>query len=501
MLGRFGASLAIAFLSVSFFVQANAQHHHDGLQAADYDALTRVLPGPIVSKNATAGAVFEVTYEDFSAEAQAAFEHAVSLWAAHISSSVPIRIRARWRTLETNTLGSAGPTIITTVNGAEADTWYPPALAAAITGQQVSGIDYDIVATFNSVRTDWYFGLDGLTPIGQYDFVSVVMHEIGHGLGMFDSFRIEGEDFSGEGSCAEASDGEACWGYSTNGPPRQTFPIIYDRFVIDDGGSLLINTNVYPIPSIALADALTGGMVFFDSETVLQVHHEPALLFAPANYLPASSIAHLDETHYPPGDPNSLMTPRLARAEAIHTPGPIFCAILNDMGWPLGDACVFLIENPDLAIGNDNGNNGDGGDGSGDDGNGDNGDDGNGDDNGDDDGNGDENGDDGDDGGDDNGTPTGAELPSGDLSLTADGPYPNPTLAMASIVLESGTSERVTVTIVDMMGREASFLEVRLTADAASTVHLPTDALAPGVYVIRISGQNRTLNRTLVVVR
>jgi len=36
----------------------------------------------------------------------------------------------------------------------------------------------DIVADFNSARTDWYFGTDGNTPAGAYDFTTVVMHAV-----------------------------------------------------------------------------------------------------------------------------------------------------------------------------------------------------------------------------------------------------------------------------------------------------------------------------------
>ncbi len=36
----------------------------------------------------------------------------------------------------------------------------------------------DIVADFNSARTDWYFGTDGNTPADEYDFTPVVMHAV-----------------------------------------------------------------------------------------------------------------------------------------------------------------------------------------------------------------------------------------------------------------------------------------------------------------------------------
>jgi len=37
------------------------------------------------------------------------------------------------------------------------------------------------------------------------------------------------------------------------------------------------------------------------------------------------------------------MRPQLDFQFAVHTPGPLFCAMLNDMGWPLGSACLDLI--------------------------------------------------------------------------------------------------------------------------------------------------------------
>ena len=57
--------------------------------------------------------------------------------------------------------------------------------------------EQDIITSFNShAAVDWYFGTDGNTPSRRRDFVSVVLHEIGHGLGFIsfatvDVFEIE----------------------------------------------------------------------------------------------------------------------------------------------------------------------------------------------------------------------------------------------------------------------------------------------------------------------
>ncbi|MDP2602930.1 MAG: hypothetical protein Q8S00_10100 [Deltaproteobacteria bacterium] len=49
----------------------------------------------------------------------------------------------------------------------------------------------DISATFSSTigtpgclqSSGWYYGFDGNPPAGTIDFVSVLLHELGHGLG------------------------------------------------------------------------------------------------------------------------------------------------------------------------------------------------------------------------------------------------------------------------------------------------------------------------------
>lgn len=114
-------------------------------------------------------------YEGFSPDAQQAFAYAVSLWEAYVSSPVPIRIHARWSQLDENVLGSAGPSSIVSFSDAPyPNTWYPPALEAAIRGTSpLKSGEYDIEASFSSDIT-WYFGTDAAPPVGTYDLVTVV---------------------------------------------------------------------------------------------------------------------------------------------------------------------------------------------------------------------------------------------------------------------------------------------------------------------------------------
>lgn len=285
---------------------------------------------PASSKATTA--TIEVDYTGFTPEAQAAFQRAVDIWETHIRSSVTIKVDAVFARLEAGVLGSAGPNRLwfgTTDDGEESI--YPDALIDALLNENAAENDAgvpddapDIEAQFSS-EADWYFG-EGTPGPGQTDFTTVVLHEIGHGLGFFGSMQV--------------SDSRGSWGFGTD----PAVPAIYDRFAENDNSAELLNESLYPNPSPQLADVLTGGDVFFSgSETdvaaTIEAGPVPPELYAPSEWNSGSSYSHVDEATYRSSDPNALMTPRVGN-EVIHQVGPIVCGIFADMGWPLGPSCA-----------------------------------------------------------------------------------------------------------------------------------------------------------------
>lgn len=282
------------------------------LRAGDVNTPARVPPPETFSPRAPETATIRVTYHGFSAQARTAFQRAVDIWETQISSPVVIEVDAYWESLGEGVLGAAGPSLVyRDFSGApEANTWYPVALANALAGSDLSS-GPDIEASFNSSFGRWYFGTDGNTPSGQYDFVSVVLHEIGHGLGFLGSM--------------EKSGALGSWGL---GPG---YPAIYDRFVENGAGRALLS---FPNNSTALGNQLVSNNLFFDgSSAVAGAGGTRPKLYAPNPWQSGSSYAHLDENKYPPGNVNSLMTPILNGAEANHNPGPITLGIFKDTGW------------------------------------------------------------------------------------------------------------------------------------------------------------------------
>lgn len=142
-----------------------------------------------------------------------AYQFAADLWGAVLGSDVEVRVGASFQPLTcsatSGVLGSAGATqIFRDFDGAPlAETWYHSALADAIAGVELDDTeDLDINSRFNAnlgtpgclEASGWYYGLDGNTPANRINFLDVVMHEIGHGLGFqgFDNLTT-GAFFSG----------------------------------------------------------------------------------------------------------------------------------------------------------------------------------------------------------------------------------------------------------------------------------------------------------------
>jgi hypothetical protein len=252
-------------------------------------------------------ATIEINFNPgFTPEAQAAFRTAADIWETLITSSQTITIDAYWTTLGPGVLGGALYTsAFANFDGAQKlNTFYPVALAEKISGKNLNDSEPEIFTQFSN-STDWHY--DPLTspPSGKFDLVTVVLHEIGHGLGISGTFSKTGTqgDF---------------------GLNDTTIPIIYDVPVENGVNANLIEN--FLSPSAALGNELTSQSLFFDSPTSGRPQ-----LYSPSSFSGGSSISHLDETTFN-GTLNALMTPFIAPAEKMHDPG-LATQMLHDLGW------------------------------------------------------------------------------------------------------------------------------------------------------------------------
>jgi hypothetical protein len=141
-----------------------------------------------------------------------AFTYAANIWGATLTSDVPIVINAQFTPLSCTAtggvLGSAGATqVFRDFTGSQRPTtWYAYALANKLAGTDLAvPPGPQINSNFNSnlgtpgclEASGWYYGLDG-NEGNLIDFVAVLQHEMGHGLG-FQTFTSgsTGAYFSG----------------------------------------------------------------------------------------------------------------------------------------------------------------------------------------------------------------------------------------------------------------------------------------------------------------
>ncbi|WP_299578565.1 T9SS type A sorting domain-containing protein [uncultured Sunxiuqinia sp.] len=275
-----------------------------------------------------------VTYIGFEDEPKQAFQYAVEIWEHLIASPVPIYMTARWTALDEGVLGSCGPYLY--FENFEAapkkNRYYPVALVEKLEAMEITDATVpDLIAQFNSDNDNWYFDTDGQTPDNQYDFVSVVLHEIAHGLG-YTGFFYEQDQQGTYGDILP-------------------YPGIFDEFVINGSDEQLIDTEIFPNPSAELLQAFTSNNLYFESSTAKQASGTDTYprLYAPTSFDEGSSIYHLNERTYQVGNANSLMTPFFDQAEAIHDPGPLTLGMLADMGWVYTSIRHQPIEDRELA--------------------------------------------------------------------------------------------------------------------------------------------------------
>ena len=117
-------------------------------------------------------------------------EAAGERWGEFLNSDVPIRVSIDFEDFNNSTtLASASAVTFTRnfTNAPRSNTFYPISLANSLANIDLRPAldDIDVTVNSNEVLNNgvWYYGFDGNTPPGLINFLDVIAHELGHGLG------------------------------------------------------------------------------------------------------------------------------------------------------------------------------------------------------------------------------------------------------------------------------------------------------------------------------
>ena len=265
-----------------------------------------------------------------------AFQHAADIWGGLLNSSITIRVAARMDPLSCApnyaTLGMAGALTLHAdfTNAPLPNTLYPQALANSLRGLDLAPANSDISATFNSsINGDpdciggrsWYYGYDVNPPGGDFDFVTVVLHELGHGLG-FQTFMdvIDGSlhnDMNDMFLVHLEHEGASPSDYPSMSDSQRAAANTSDPYLRWTGGHV-----TYMIPGAGVTAGLSGGYI--------RMH-------APNPQVPGSSVSHFT----PDASPDEIMEP--AFTAPTHDPG-LALILMKDIGWELDSSVAVAFE-------------------------------------------------------------------------------------------------------------------------------------------------------------
>jgi hypothetical protein len=253
---------------------------------------------------------FKVDFTTTPAIYHAAINAAVDIWSQNFVSQVPVKVKVYWgRQSSSAILASAAPGKFHTnfKNIPDNDLWYASALADAIAGEDIEPAIEEVTIRINSTNGPiLYLGTDGNCPSNKYDLVSMILHEMAHGLGFLSN--ADYDDLYGYGSIQQ--------------------PTPYDAYAQLPDGRRLMDLDS---PSLELGEAMTQPLVWSGANGIRANNGIKPLLYTPKEYERGSSVSHLDEDTFANSPRDAVMSPNLKMGEVFHLPGPLLIAMFEDL--------------------------------------------------------------------------------------------------------------------------------------------------------------------------
>lgn len=277
------------------------------------------------------------------------FQYAADIWGLRLDGELPVVVRGVFDNLGGNsvsaTLGFAAPNTVHRdfLGAPEQSTWYVAALANQHYGTDLNDLTpgscptplienkcAEIRSQFNASvdnqtvlgAVDFYYGLDGNAG-SDIDFLTVALHEIGHGLGI-----ISLVDSPVSGTTPDIPPGSLYFNFADS----------YSRLLQDPEFSpsqfhMMANNQRV----LAMVDdealVLAGSSVKNRSSALLDGKRNDGAVqaFAPSTFISGSSTSHFDVDAFP----DELMEPFFTTSEArdLH----LSLGLLEDVGWDLND--------------------------------------------------------------------------------------------------------------------------------------------------------------------
>jgi len=251
-----------------------------------------------------------------TAQQRTATEYALDLWSQQLAGTVPVDIQVSFTSLGAGVIGTSRVMQEFFDNGTYTDspnTWYTSTLWNQLVGYDATS-SKDIQITMNS-NFSFYLGLDGNTPNSQCDYVTIMLHEVTHGLGFSQICQSDGRYLYSLGN-----------GYAS----YTNYPGIFDRQLYQGTtGSCLTDLTQSQRAALVISNNLYAGR---SGSNLLETNGGTRVkMYAPSTYSGGSSVCHWDNSVSFP----TFMKYAIAYGASLHTISTREIGILLDLGWKL----------------------------------------------------------------------------------------------------------------------------------------------------------------------
>lgn len=202
---------------------------------------------------------------------------------------------------------------------------YTTALANQIAGNELNPGEFDMDIYIN-LATNYYFGT-GKPSIGQSDFMSTIMHEIGHGLGFYSSGYVNASSIGSFGNVPVSALAPLTTSFSWHG--QDGFPSIYDKYIIKQSHNNLV--GIAANNSLILGDSIKYRSNYFDGPVFANSSNasQPVKLSGGAGaYTLGVDLLHIHSSVC-----NSIMSYCWGSGDTVRKPAAWEMGILKEIGW------------------------------------------------------------------------------------------------------------------------------------------------------------------------
>ncbi|MES2513728.1 MAG: T9SS type A sorting domain-containing protein [Bacteroidota bacterium] len=202
---------------------------------------------------------------------------------------------------------------------------YTSSLANQLAATELNPGEFDMDIYVN-LATNYYFGT-GKPAANQSDFISTIMHEIGHGIGFYSSGYVNSSNIGSFGNVPASALFPLITSFPWHG--QDGYPSIYDKFIIKPSQNNLV--SIAPNNSATLGDSIKYRLNYFNGPTYANATNggNPVKLSGGTG----AYTLGVDLLHIHASVCNSIMSYCWGNGDTVRMPAAWEMGILKEIGW------------------------------------------------------------------------------------------------------------------------------------------------------------------------